>query len=173
MKKWIALIISISLAMSLSACAELERDIRTLLKGAQTNHETYKFDNCTLVLCDRANIMTDEEEDKLIEVLTPYCESVHCNVLIMSTNAQSMSATTQNGGYVDALLPNDSDDTLAIIIDVAHHEYYINTNGVVHETLEKSGGIDEAFRRASNHVNDEEYYEAFKQMAISCMEDLD
>jgi hypothetical protein len=77
MKKWIALIISISLAMSLSACAELERDIRTLLKGAQTNHETYKFDNCTLVLCDRANIMTDEEEDKLIEVLTPYCESVH------------------------------------------------------------------------------------------------
>ena len=175
--KIILLFISISFLMvSMCGCEtllqELENGIDKLTEAFRADEEVYEYGECTLVLCDRADLMTDEEEDELIAAIEPYCRQVNCDVLIITTDAPSMSATSYSGAYVSAFFPEGSEDNISFVIDVNHHEWWMVWYGYL-ATYLPEGHAYYAFDLADKYMGEDDYGAGFEAMVTYMLKEID
>ena len=81
MRKIICLLLCCFFALNLTAYSF---DFVTPQEKVSCN--SWEFRNCTLVINDEIGILTDDEEAKMVETLTPYCNEARFNVMIRTHN---------------------------------------------------------------------------------------
>lgn len=176
MKRIIALILLLCTLFTMTACdAETMKTITDSI-GAITkiasNGNKYEYANCTLVVRDTANIISESEETALVTKLEPYCSQINCDVLIMASDEIGLSSLSPGASYAKAYLPKDSENWLAISFDKARNCYYIWYEGdLVYKALTDSE-IDKALNLGYGPLNKDKYAEAFEVMAEFCLKEI-
>lgn len=77
MKRLLNLILAGTLSLSLTACS---------FAIEQPSNNVYKFNDCNLIVIDKKDFFSAEEESRLVTELTPFCEQSDCDVVILATN---------------------------------------------------------------------------------------
>ena len=118
MKKIIAIILS---CLMLTACssAEVEQELP---------NGYYKYDNCTLIILDEINMLSDTEESTIVKQLSPYCEKLNCDVMlrIISVNEEPYLISSDNSAQY---FPDDTQNSLTVTYNALEKTLKYKTKG--------------------------------------------
>lgn len=118
------------------------------------------LDNVLVV--DDANLLTDTEEDALIN-LANSCISSPINVLFLTVNDSNVYDTmTYSDDYMDALFKNE--DAICFVIDMYNREFRVNTSGRALINLSDLQ-IEDILDRGTPYIKAQEYYDGLGVMA--------
>ena len=176
MKRIIALVLLLSTLLTMTACdAEtmklLTDSIGALTKIASKGNE-YEYGDCTLVVRDTANLISDSEETAIVSKLAPYCSRIKCDVLIMASNEIGLSSVSPGASYANAYLPKGTEDWIAFSFDAARNCYYIWYDGDIVFNALPDSKLDKALSLAAGPLNDDKYAEALEVMAEYCLKEI-
>ena len=136
------------------------------------NGNTYEYPNCTLVIRDKANLISDSEESSIVTALDKYCNQVECDILLMTTDEAGLSSVSPGASYAQMYLPADSENWICLTYDQKRESYHIYYDG---ETAKRACGgtqTDAILNAGSSHFRHEEYGKGLQAMAEVCLKRL-
>ena len=176
MKRIIALVLLLCSLFTMTACdAETTKllvdSIGSLTKITSQGNK-YEYTDCTLVIRDSANLISESEESALVSKLAPYCSRIKCDVLIMASDEIGLSSLSPGASYANAYLPKGTEEWIAFSFDKARNCYYIWYDGDIAFKALPDSKLDKAFGLAAGPLNDDKYAEAFGVMAEYCLKEI-
>ena len=117
---------------------------------------------------DLGDLLTDSEEQELMEKFGEKCKDIHYNVLFLTTNdADGKSTIFYADDYMDELFPYD-ENNIAFVIDMDNREIHINTMGNAILCLTDAmieSGLDRGYEYIANY----EYADCLDAMGSYCV----
>ena len=141
----------------------------TLSPSVPTEESLEPIDN--IYMRDLADLLTSDEETKLIEWIRKEYKNNQYNILFLTTNnTDGKSTMVYSDDYMDQLFPN-TDENIAFVIDMSNREIYVNTMGTTIQKLDDAD-IDRALDLGFKKITDSKYYDCMKVMSEYCLNDL-
>ena len=87
---------------------------------------------------DYADILNENEEKKLTETITDYIEKYELDIAIVTTNTTYLNTTKSFANYFydyNNMGKGKDNSGILLVIDMQHREFYILTNGFVHQLI--------------------------------------
>ncbi len=126
---------------------------------------------CTVHMHDLGDLLSNREEQELIDSVAPYCKKMSYNILFLTTNnAGGKSTMVYSDDYMDELFP-DTDENIAFIIDMDNRQIYINTMGRAIRFL-SDDKIEKGLDAGYPHIKNNEYYECLREMSSYALNKL-
>lgn len=150
----LALLITIVIPLAVSAAGIVSNGTRP----------PQQVGSCTVHMHDLGDLLTDKEEQELIDSVASYCRKMNYNILFLTTNnANGKDTQTYSDDYMDKLFP-DTDENIAFIIDMDNRQIYINTMGRAIQFL-SDDKIEKGLDAGYPHIKNDEYYECLREMS--------
>lgn len=130
-----------------------------------TNGNKYEFNDCTLVIRDNADLISDSEEAKIVSHLTSYCQQSECDILLMTTNEVGLSSMSPGVTYAEIYLPKDSEEWACFTYDVRRDCYSYDCSGERSRAACAGSNGDAILNAGSSHFRHDEYAEGLEAMA--------
>ena len=170
------------LALALTATINTEScDPETMLLAEQgldnmneimTNGNSYEFGECTLVIRDNADLISDIEEKNIINNLTYYCEQSDCDILLMTTKESGLSSLSPGVTYAQMYLPKGSENWICLTYDVHREQYSIYYDGDSATRACAGNNGDAILNAGHNHFRHDEYAKGLEVMAEMCLKNI-
>lgn len=111
---------------------------------------------------DNADLLTEEEEQKLRTLIKEYSNAWDLNVLAVTTeNADGKTTKEYADDFYDMHFPEDTqEDGVLYLIDMEHREIYISTSGIAIRYLTDQR-IEHLLDAAYERVSEGDYYGTF------------
>jgi uncharacterized membrane protein YgcG len=183
-KKIIAITMLITIMLSLTACdinqikdammllKDAEKNMQHLLDSVATNETRYQAGDYEIVVCDKAELVSEDEEKRMVDSLSQLAIRAKCDVLLVTTTSASMTASTYGGAYIDRLFPDGTDSAIAVIMDTANREYWLYVDGEASNKI-TDGHIDRALDAGSDWIwNKKNYARGFEEIFKYCLKQL-
>ena len=121
---------------------------------------------------DIAELLSDEDERKLIDLAKNKLTKNSYNVVFLTNNGD-MGKTTMDWSddYLDAMFPTE-EDNIAFIIDMYNREIYVNTMGQAIKRL-SDDKIERTLDKGWDNASNEDYYGCLANMASYALPYLD
>lgn len=140
---------------------------------AEAKGKTYQQEvgKSTVYIHDLADLLTDAEEEEILNSVKKYCEKAQYNILFLTTNYTfGKSTMVYSDDYMDKLFP-DTDENIAFVIDMDNREIYINTMGSAIDILSDKD-IDKALDRGFSQITVGNYRATMQEMSDYCLDKL-
>ncbi len=114
---------------------------------------------------DMADLLTDEEEDKLQEQLAEISEKYQCDVVAATTDScggQSPQDFTDDFYYENGYGYGNDIDGIILMVSMEERKFHLATRGKAIQIF-TDYGLEQIDDRITGYLSDAEYYDAFKK----------
>ena len=137
-----------------------------------TNGSSYEYGDCTLVIRDNADVISDTEEQKIVNNLARLCSTSKCDILLMTTNEMGLSSLSPGVTYAQMYLPEDSENWICLTYDFKREQYSIYYDGDIATSACGGTQSDAILNAGAHHFKHDEYAEGLEAMAEKCLQNL-
>lgn len=137
-----------------------------------TNGTNYEFGDCTLVIRDNADLISDADELDIVNNLSHYCNQVEVDLLLMTTNEVGLSSMSPGVTYAQMYLPADSEDWICLTYDMRRNCYSMWYNGDAATRACGGTHTDAIFNEGNKYFKDDEYGDGLEAMAEMCLKNI-
>lgn len=142
------------------------------LSGLAARGNVYEYGDCTLVIRDNAELISDAEEQRIVNTLASYCQQSKCDILLMTTKEVGLSSVSPGASYAQAYLPKDTTEWVTITYDVGRNSYYLYYDGdIVTKALHGSNG-DKILSDGADYFRQEKYADGLLKMGKCALEKI-
>lgn len=137
-----------------------------------TNGTVYEYDDCVLVIRDNADVITDTDEQSIVNNLARYCQESPCDILLMTTNETGLSSLSPGVTYAQMYLPADSENWVCLTYDLKREQYSIYYDGDIAKRACGGTASDAILNEGAHHFRNEEYGDGLEAMAEKCLKNI-
>lgn len=137
-----------------------------------TNGTIYEYDDCVLVIRDNADLISDTEENQIVNNLARYCSMSDVDILLMTTKETGLSSLSPGVTYAQMYLPADSEDWVCLTYDIKREQYSIYYDGEIAERACVGSNGDAILNEGAHHFSHEEYAKGLEAMAEKCLKNI-
>lgn len=150
----------------------LAEDGLNKMNEIMTNGTTYEYGDCTLVIRDNAELISDTEEQQIVNNLAHYCSMTECDILLMTTNETGLSSLSPGVTYAQMYLPAESENWICLTYDLKREQYSIYYDGDIATQACGGSQSDTILNEGSHYFRNEEYADGLEAMAEKCLKNL-
>ena len=137
-----------------------------------TNGTSYEYGDCTLVIRDNADLISDAEEQKIVNNLAGYCADSPCDILLMTTKEIGLSSLSPGVTYAQMYLPENSENWICLTYDVKREQYSVYYDGSIAKSACGGTQTDTILNAGAHHFKHEEYAKGLEAMAEQCLKNI-
>ena len=136
-----------------------------------TGGTSYEFADCTLVIRDNADLISETEEESMVARLTKYLDQSEVDVLIMTTQEIGLSSLSPGSTYAQMYLPAESEEWICLTYDQRRGSYHIYYDGMIAKRA-IANRTDLAFDAGMPYFRDKDYAKGLEEMAKFCLKHI-